>query len=663
MPKRAGSFGKGTTGSGKKSPHSFNGFQLPLLTPTTLWVAPTPDQWPNLRSLSSRSLVGVDCETKDPTLTDAGPGGFRGVGHVVGVSVSTKELGDFYFPLRHYGGGNVENPDNCLEYLRHQLAGEQPKVGANLVYDMEMLAVDDIELGGNVYDIQAAEALLDEWRLSYSLDSLALSYLGLRKDEVALREAANAFAVDPKKDLWRLPAGYVGAYAEADARYPREILPKQWRKLEGEGLLDAFKLESRLLRVLLEMRRIGARVDLGKAEQLRENLLKREVELQRQLEKEAGHGVDVWSGNSLANLCTGQGIYFPRTVKGNPSFAGEWLSIHKSPCLQMASQIRRFSKIRRDFLDSAIFGHACRPDGKNTAYIHAVFKSLKDDDGGAKHGRFACKDPNLQQVPKRDEEIGPLIRGVFIPEDGEVFGAPDYSAQEPRFQDHLAIQHKVRRWELVSNAYAKNPKLDRHQWVADLMGRPDQRKKCKVLNLSIAYGAGPPSVSEQLGITLAEAKAEIGLYYEGAPFVKGLQDKFSKEANDAGYITLLGGRRCRFNQYEPKWRDKDTEYEAPRSLEEARKKWPGQTLKRAFTHKALNRMVQGSCATQTKLAMVNAWEQHKIVTQMPVHDELAGSRKNPEEAKLLGEIMRDAVQLTVPTIVEVKVGSSWGECE
>ena len=605
----------------------------------------------------------MDTETKDPTLTEAGPGGFRGVGHIVGVSLSTKELGDFYLPLRHYGGGNVENPDKALEYLRYQLAGEQPKVGANLVYDLEMLAVDDINLGGNLYDIQNAEALLDEWRLSYSLDSLALSYLGQRKDEVALREAANAFKIDPKRDLWRLPAGYVGAYAEADARYPREILPKQWRKLESEGLLEALKLESRLLRVLLEMRRIGTRVDLGRAERLREDLLKREIELQRQLEKEAGHGVDVWSGNSLANLCVGQGIYFPRTPKGNPSFDGDWLGIHSSPLMRMVGQIRRFSKVRRDFIDSAIFGHACRPDGKNTAYLHAVFKSLKDDDGGAKHGRLACKDPNLQQVPKRDEEIGPLIRGIFIPEDGEVFGAPDYSAQEPRFQDHLAIQHKVRSWELVAAAYAKNPKLDRHQWVADLMGRPDQRKKCKVLNLSIAYGAGPPSVSEQLGISKEQAKAEIDLYYQGAPFVKGLQDHYSKEAVNQGYIVLLGGRRCRFSRYEPKWRNNDEEYVAPLSLEEARAKWPGQTLKRAFTHKALNRKVQGSCATQTKIAMVTAWEQHKIVCQLPVHDELAGSRKNPEEAQLLGDIMRDAVQLTVPSIVEVKTGRSWGECE
>lgn len=662
MGRSARGSGKPRGASGKKSPHSFNGFQLPLLTPTVEWKAPTPDQWPDLRRLSNRSLIGVDSETRDPTLNEAGPGGFRGVGSIVGVSISTKEFGDCYLPLRHYGGGNVENPDKALEYLRYQLAGEQPKVGANILYDMEMLAVDDITLGGNIYDIQAAEALLDEWRLSYSLDSLALSYLGVRKNEVALREAANAFKIDPKRDLWRLPAGYVGAYAESDARYPREILPKQWRRLEAEGLLDAFRLESRLLRVLLEMRRVGARVDLARAERLRENLLKREIELQRQLEKEAGHGVDVWSGNSLANLCVGQGIYFPRTVKGNPSFAGDWLSIHPSPMLQMASQIRRFSKLRRDFLDSAIFGHACRHDG-NTAYIHAVFKSLKDDDGGAKHGRFACKDPNLQQVPKRDEEIGPLIRGVFIPEDGEVFGAPDYSAQEPRFQDHLAIQHKVRSWELVAAAYAKNPKLDRHQWVADLMGRPSERKKCKVLNLSIAYGAGPPSVSEQLGISLEEAKAEISLYYQGAPFVKGLQDYYGRQANGQGYIVLLGGRRCRFNQYEPKWRSQDEEWTAPRSLEEARKEWPGQTLKRAYTHKALNRMVQGSCAHQTKVAMVNAWEQHKIITQMPVHDELAGSRKNPEEAKLLGEIMRDAIQLTVPTIVEVKTGRSWGECE
>lgn len=606
-------------------------------------------------------MIGVDTEDKDPTLNDAGPGGFRGVGYPVGVSISTKEFGEFYLPLRHYGGGNVDDPDQAIRWLRYNLAGDQPKVGANILYDMEMLAVDDISLGGNIYDVQAAEALLDEWRISYSLESISKKYLGEGKDETLLTEAARVYSIDPKAELWRLPAGYVGPYAEQDALLPRLILQKQWRLLHEERLLDAFKLESRLLKVLLEMRRRGVRVDLGKAEQLRERLLKREVELQRQLEKEVGHHVDVWSGYSLGNMCTGQGIYFPVTTKGNPSFEGAWLEFHGSPILRMVHQIRRLSKMRRDFIDSAIFGHSCRPDDKNTAYLHAVFKSLRGEKGGARHGRFACADPNLQQIPKRDEEIGPLIRGLFIPEDGEVWGAPDYSAQEPRFQDHLAIDLKVDSWQLVAEAYRKNPKLDRHQWVADLMGRPDQRKVCKVLNLSISYGAGTPSVSEQLGISIDQARSEIQTYYAAAPFVKALQDYFSKQANEDGFIRLLGGRKCRFPFWEPRYREKG-EWVKPLPLNAARKEWPGQTLRRAMTHKALNREVQGSCAYQTKIAMINAWE-YGICPQLPVHDELAGSRKNPEEANKLGEIMRDAAQLTVPTIVEVKTGSSWGECE
>tara|TARA_R110000787_G_scaffold196152_3_gene307432 strand:- start:8265 stop:10229 length:1965 start_codon:yes stop_codon:yes gene_type:complete len=649
--------------NGTASPHRM--FQLPLLTPQITWSTSRIEDLPDLRKLSTKTLIGLDTETKDPNLKKLGPGGARGDGHIVGVSISTEEFGNRYIPIRHGDGttadGNVEDPDKAIEWLKYNLGGDQPKVGANILYDMEMLSVDGIALGGRKHCVQVAEALLDEWRFKYNLDSLSQTYLGSQKFESDLGAAATAYGVDPKAELWRLPAGYVGKYAERDALLPRLIFPMQAKLLEEQDLGEAYQLERELLDVLLAMRLKGVRIDLAKAEIAGEKLLKEEADLQVQLNMLTGSEIDVWSGKSLAKMFTKASIQFPYTDRGNPSFPAIWLEANRSKESQLVSRIRKINKARGTFIDGMFLEHASHVDEqKRTAYIHASFKSLKDDDGGAKHGRFACQKPNLQQVSARDKELAPLIRGCIIAEEGEIFGKADYSAQEPRMQDHYAIGLKVKGWEMVKAAYDNDPKLDRHQWVANLMGRPDERGICKVLNLSIAYGAGASSVSEQLGVSKRVAKNEIDHYYISCPFVKSLQEKMSERAESRGYLVLMGGRRCRFPFWEPEKKNWD-EYATPKVLEEAEKEWPGQKLKRAFAHKALNRQIQGSSSHQTKKAMVLAYGAG-IIPQLPVHDELSGSRKDEKELKLLSDIMIEAVPLKVPTFVDVKVGQNWGDC-
>lgn len=649
-------------------------FQLPLLKPDITWTAKRIEDLPDLRRLSNSSVIGYDVESYDPNLLTKGPGGARRDGKIVGVSLSTAEFGSFYVPLRHGDGttadGNVEDPEKAISWLQYQMAGEQPKAGANILYDMEMSAVEGIWLKGRKHDVQLAEAMLDEFKPSYKLDILAKEYLGRGKEEALLRDAADAYGVDPKSGLWRLPAGYVGPYAESDADLPRLILEKQLPKIYADGVQGAYDLECELLDALLAIRLEGVLVDLRRAEFVRDKLFAQEVELQRHLNHETGLNVDVWSGVSLAQAFRLENIDFKTTDLGNPSFDGEWLEAHPHPLPQLVAKIRQLNKARSAFIDNTVFDHVYRiNEAEGTGYIHAVWKQTRDDDGGVKHGRFACQKPNLQQIPSPDDkadpltDLGTLIRSIYIAEKGAVFGKCDYSAQEPRMQDHYSITCRVKGWEMVQDAYDNNPDLDRHQWVADLMGMPDFRKIAKVLNLSISYGATKKSVSHQLSTTEDKAQGYIDRYYAGCPFVKGIQDLTKKYAEDRGWIQLMGGRKCRFNEWEPKYKKGgyfNGEWVSPLPYEAAKEKWPGVKIVRSFTHTALNRLIQGSCSYQTKRAMIEA---HKagIVTQLPVHDELSGSRKDEDECRTLAQIMVDVVQLKVPTVVDVKIGKNWGE--
>lgn len=668
MGKR-GSSGKAKKRAGLLSNQTM--FQLPLLKPDITWRAKRVEDLPDLRRLSNRSMIGYDVESRDPNLTTKGPGGARKDGHIVGVSLSTAEHGNFYIPLRHgdgtTGDGNVEDPEKAIKWLQYQMAGDQPKVGANILYDMEMSAVEGIWLRGRKHCVQLAEAMLDEFKTSYRLEVLAHEYLNRGKDEALLRDAADAYGVDPKSGLWRLPAGYVGPYAESDADLPRHILERQQPKLDADGVREAYDLECQLLDALLAFRLEGVLVDLRRAEQVREELLAREVELQRELDKLTGLSVDVWSGPSLAHAFREQDVNFHRTENGNPTFEQEWLELHPHPLPQLVVKVRKLNKARSTFIDNMIIDHAYRIDPVHgTGYLHPVPKQTRDDEGGIKHGRLQLLKPNLQQVPNpdRDPDLARLIRSIFICEKGQVFGKCDYSAQEPRMQDHFSIRCKVRGWEMVQDAYDSNAELDRHQWVADLMNMPTQRKVAKVLNLSISYGATKRSVSAQLNCDEDKAQGYIDRYYKGCPFVKGIQD-LTKEYAERGYIQLMGGRKCRFNEWEPRYKKGNKfngEYVTPLSLEAAKLKWPGVKLARAYTHKALNRLIQGSCSYQTKKAMIVA-HQEGIVCQLPVHDELSGSRKDIDECKKLSQIMVDVVQLKVPTVVDVKVGQNWGELD
>jgi DNA polymerase I-like protein with 3'-5' exonuclease and polymerase domains len=274
--------------------------------------------------------------------------------------------------------------------------------------------------------------------------------------------------------------------------------------------------------------------------------------------------------------------------------------------------------------------------------------------------------PNLQQIPARDPELGPMIRSLFLPEEGEQWAAIDFSQQEPRILVHYAhVYGKTRGVPLEGAkefvaAYNDNPDTDFHTMVAEMANIP--RKQAKTINLGMMYGMGVNKLSEQLDLSVEEAKGLTKQYHDRVPFVKGLMNGVTNRLNEkssGGSLHSLLGRKCRFDLWEP---DTFAMNKALPYREAVDAYGPTTRLKRAYTYKALNRLIQASAADMTKKAMVDLYKQG-IIPMLQIHDEIAMSVKNVEEANKVAKIMETAVPLEVPSKCDVEIGPSWGEAK
>ena len=180
------------------------------------------------------------------------------------------------------------------------------------------------------------------------------------------------------------------------------------------------------------------------------------------------------------------------------------------------------------------------------------------------------------------------------------------------------------------------------------------RKQAKTINLGLSYGMGKEKLIKELGIDDSTAEKLFQQYHDKVPFIRALQDQCARVAMERGYIKTFAGRRCRFDLWESRY-----EKNLPLLLEEAQEKYGGE-LKRAYTYKALNRLIQGSAADMTKLAMIGLWEEG-IVPHLQVHDEVDISIENIEQANTVIRIMENCVKLDVPLVVDQELGRSWGE--
>jgi DNA polymerase I-like protein with 3'-5' exonuclease and polymerase domains len=619
--------------------------QSPLFTPTSEWIP--PDSFPNL---SAAKEIAIDLETRDENMETKGPGWPTKDGYIVGYAVAV-EGWEGYYPVAHEGGGNLDKAV-VERWIQKVLALPAPKVMHNAAYDLGWLRASGFTVNGTIYDTMLAAACLDENRMSFSLNALGFDYLKQVKSEQGLKDAARDFGVHPKKELWKLPAMFVGEYAEGDA----ELTLKLWQCFKGllrrEEVESIFDLETRLLPVLVDITLRGVRFDRSKAIELRNDMNSREKELLKKIRDVAKTPVDIWAAASIARGFDNLGIAYPKTEAGAPSFTKTFLESCDHPIAKDIIEARELNKTYGTFLQPYI--DLSSKDGR----IHPHINQLRSDDGGTVTGRLSMANPNLQQVPARHEIIGPLVRNLFLPEEGQLWASCDFSSQEPRLLIHYAALLNLPGSERMQDAYVKDPRTDFHQMVADMAGI--KRKAAKTIGLGLMYGMGKKKLAVSLDMGSEEADELISLFHENVPFLRSTVDAVMRRIespSSGGAIRTLLGRKCRFPLFEPvAWGvNKALPYE------QAQLEY-GPRIKRAMTYKGLNRLIQGSAADQTKMAMVKLHEAGFTIL-LQLHDEIVVSVNNKEEAEEVGRIMRTAVELGVPSVVDVEVGKSWGSAK
>jgi len=277
------------------------------------WSAPL--EFPDLRNCKT---IAVDLETKDDGIgKDMGPGWATNDGYVVGIAVAA---GDFYgyFPIRHENGPNLDER-MVLRWLNDQMkTPDITKVFHNAPYDVGWMMAEGIEVQGPWIDTLIAAPLIDENRWSYRLDLLMRDYLGERKDEKLLRKAAEEWGLDPKADMWRLPARYVGAYAEQDAIGTLKLWERLKAELTQQDLWSVFDLESRCLPGVIEMRRRGVPVDVERAWRTKGDLKRRYDEVLAHIKHETGFDVEVWAPDSVKKVFDHLNLPHPAVVVHDP---------------------------------------------------------------------------------------------------------------------------------------------------------------------------------------------------------------------------------------------------------------------------------------------------------------------------------------------------------
>jgi len=609
------------------------------------WVPPA-----SFPDLSGATEIAIDLETCDPNMESMGPGWPRKDGFIVGYAVAVDGWKG-YFPIAHQGGGNLDERI-VNRWMKKVLELPCDKVMHNAAYDLGWLRASGFTVNGTVYDTMLAAPLIDENRYSFALNSLGFDYLKEVKSEQGLKDAASDFGVHAKKELWKLPAMYVGEYAEQDAA----LTLKLWHHLKAlirkEEVESIFTLETELLPVLVDLTFQGIRFDRDRCEQLVEEFKRKENEHIKQIKLISGEKVDIWAAASIAKAFDKLGLAYPKTTTGLPSFTKTFLDSHDHPVAKLIIEAREFNKTHGTFLEPYLRHSAA--DGR----IHPHINQMRSEDGGTVTGRLSMNNPNLQQVPARHEVIGPLVRSLFLPEEGQLWAANDFSSQEPRLLVHYATLLDLPGAERMAEAYRNNPDTDFHQMVADMAGI--QRKAAKTIGLGLMYGMGKQKLANSLDLPLDEAAELINSFHMNVPFLKGTVNSVMKRIEhpaSGGAIRTLLGRKCRFPLWEP------VEWGVNKALprEQAVMEY-GPRIKRAMTYKGLNRLIQGSAADQTKAAMV-ALNKAGLRLLLQVHDEIAVSVNNKAEADEAARIMAHAVALEIPSRVDVEIGPSWGEAK
>lgn len=677
--------------------------QLSLITPESRWKRPS-----ELPDLTRVEELGLDTENKDDGLANGlGPGWVTRQGRVLGVGVSWNGGRDkIYVPVSHPDTDNF--PKEQVSRWLKDLTQRVPRLFfQNAPYDIGWLEAD---LGvpvpeGRIHDIGAMAVLIDEGvRGGFSLEAIAQRCGVPGKDETLLREAAHAYGIRPtneaiKSNMWRLPARYVGPYGEQDPASTLQCGHVMLPELVRQGLLQAYQLEMDLIPMVHAMRKRGIRLDVEHCEKSRDELLEERnralQELQRRLGGRALTIADLREQRWIRGAFHDQQVQY-NEKEGKASFERDWMRQgyvgryepgrqgHWLP--QLIARAKQCHDAADKFIQGFLlsFAHFNGHDSR----IHASVNQFKNEEGGTRTHRFSYSDPPLQQMPSRPEiflkewtltaDIARMIRGAFLPERGEKWFSPDYSQQEYRLIVEYAVRLGCSKAREALEKYQRDPNTDFHNMVVDMTGLIRQR--AKDCNFAKSYGAGRDKFASMTGMEVEEAVAVMTQYDEEMPFVKQLMTRCTKAADRRGYIVMLDGARMHFNMWEAAWltreeRDRGWREQFPMDacpLEEARSRtqdakhpWFGARLKRAFTHKAGNALIQGGAARMGKLAMRDMWR-NGFVPLLQIHDEFPLSIAKERDGQRAAQLMRDVghqFDARVPFRVDEEYGRNWADAK
>lgn len=653
---------------------------LPLFAPQATWVAPNLSELP---SWTRSKRVSLDTEFVDPQLRELGIGARRNA-VLSGVSFMLEGHRPFYLPIAH-PEGNVDS-DQAIRYLQDNVNNyEGELLGANINVDLDMLHYRGITPNYDkvvVQDVQIRAPLILETEFQYNLQAIA-DRLGIEgKDDADMKHAAQSYGFDIKTGAWKsaigkLPAKYVGPYAEQDAAMLFPIYHAQQVQIEKLGIQEYVNIEASLLPVCLKMRQRGVRIDFQHLEYI--EIWSAQEERTAIAFVKDKTGWDIGFGNCMAAsrllpAFAFLGITVPTTVDENGkisySITSEWLKLLHHEVADAILWARKVNKIRTTFCDSL---RRYQTNGRvHATFVQVVGSSENNEKSGAAYGRLSSRNPNAQQWPSKGK-LGALWRKVLVPDEGMYWCSSDLSAQEPRWSVSLSERLGLKGAKELGDQYRNNPRIDPHQATADICGIA--RDPAKIVLLSRLYGAGDPKTCGQLGLPTrwvvqpqhsepvyfedrkaaleyrsriqgkcrmrevagVEAQKILDAFNAGAPFFGELARKATEKADATGFIRILGGRRLNFPM------KKDGSYD--------------------FTFKALNRAVQGNSAVQIKLALLAVEKEFPGYLQLTIHDEICGSVPDKATAKRIGSLMEQVVKISVPFRSDVDFGRSFGDLE
>lgn len=643
------------------------------------WRPIQPHQWPDM---SQCVFIAHDTENKELDF-DNGPGWSRGqvqnVGHSLAAYWPDGTGVSLYLPICHEVDPHLNLPeDKVIRYVRDCLQTPHiPKGYANGIYDVGTSTEQAIYTQGTIHEIQFAEGLLTEDE-NVALDVLAKKYLGVGKESNDLYEwCAAAYGGNPtgtqRGNIYRASPMLVGPYAESDAALIRPILREQWARMDNQQLLDLYKMECKLVRLLVRMRMQGVRIDLPYVEKLSKKVNEDIVDKIAEFHAITGiHTSESCPTGDIAKAFDALGIAYRTTEKTKkPSITADDLKLVPHRIAKVSHELRQLSKLKSTFIEGTLLSK------HKDEIIHGSFEPMRTEEGGARTGRFVSNNPNLQTIPIRTE-LGKMIRKAFIPFYGHAcWQKDDYSQFEYRILAHFAVGPGS---EELRQAYRNDPKTDYHDRTRAMIlaktGKDIPRKPTKTINFGLMNLMGEELLAFELSLPRKEVKGLLAAYHEGNPYIKATAKHYEAEAQQFGFVRTELGRYRRFEYWEPipRWDDKLKQY----TKYPAFPYWKaiqlyGSRIQRAKCHTALNSKTQGTNADGIKRGMVECDEAGIFdVTGVPtitLHDELDYSVIDDSPARREAHsdarrIMEGCLpSLSVPIRVDTGRGTDWGSIE